>query len=120
VAQSHLLRALVSVKLIYPFRLRLKSVKLNVVSCHLNFLIVWLLFCVAALLSPGRAGGMADPTNPLPSSATSVSFSFLTSEDIRRISVKQIVNPQLFDHLNRPDAGGLYDPALGPSGRGDM
>jgi len=58
--------------------------------------------------------------HPLPSTVTGVSFSFLTSQDIRRISVKQIVNPVLLDDLNRPNIGGLYDPALGPSDRSDM
>ncbi|KAK7470427.1 hypothetical protein VKT23_001853 [Stygiomarasmius scandens] len=56
----------------------------------------------------------------LPSTVTGISFSFLTTEDIRRISVKQIVNPVLLDDLNRPNAGGLYDPALGPSDRSDI
>jgi hypothetical protein len=56
----------------------------------------------------------------LPSSIASVSFSFLTTSDIRRISVKQIVNPVLLDDLNRPNIGGLYDPALGPSDKHDL
>jgi len=56
----------------------------------------------------------------LPSTVSGISFSFLTTEEIRRISVKQIVNPVLLDDLNRPNAGGLYDPALGPSDRSDM
>lgn len=56
----------------------------------------------------------------LPSTVAGVSFSFLTSQDIRRISVKQIVNPVLLDDLNRPNIGGLYDPSLGPSDRSDM
>jgi len=56
----------------------------------------------------------------IPSTVQSVSFSFLTTEDIRRISVKQIVNPTLLDDLNRPNLGGLYDPALGPSDRNDL
>ncbi|KAF8165499.1 hypothetical protein B0H34DRAFT_743123 [Crassisporium funariophilum] len=56
----------------------------------------------------------------LPSTVTGVSFSFLTSNDVRRISVKQIVNPVLLDDLNRPNIGGLYDPALGPSDRSDI
>jgi DNA-directed RNA polymerase beta' subunit len=56
----------------------------------------------------------------LPSFINKVSFSFLTSDDIRRISVKQIVNPVLLDDVNRPNAGGLYDPALGPSSSNDM
>ncbi|EMD40913.1 hypothetical protein CERSUDRAFT_131304 [Gelatoporia subvermispora B] len=55
-----------------------------------------------------------------PSTVASVSFSFLTAEDVRRISVKQIVNPILLDDLNRPNIGGLYDPALGPSDKQDI
>ncbi|KAF8631582.1 hypothetical protein AX15_002332 [Amanita polypyramis BW_CC] len=58
--------------------------------------------------------------HPIPSVVTSISFSFLTSKDIRRISVKQIVNPALLDDLNRPNIGGLYDPALGPSDPKDI
>lgn len=56
----------------------------------------------------------------MPSAVSSISFSFLSTEDIRRISVKQILNPVLLDDLNRPNVGGLYDPALGPSDRHDM
>ncbi|EFI27675.1 RNA polymerase I largest subunit [Coprinopsis cinerea okayama7 len=56
----------------------------------------------------------------IPSTVTGVSFSFLTAQDIRRISVKQIVNPVLLDDLNRPNIGGLYDPALGPHDRSDI
>lgn len=56
----------------------------------------------------------------IPSTVSSISFSFLTTEDVRRISVKQIVNPILLDDLNRPNVGGLYDPALGPSDKQDM
>lgn len=59
-------------------------------------------------------------SRPIPSTVSSISFSFLTSEDIRRISVKQIVNPTLLDDLNRPNIGGLYDPALGPAAKTDM
>lgn len=55
-----------------------------------------------------------DIARPVSSSVASVSFSFLTSDDIRRISVKQIINPVLLDNLNHPNVGGLYDPALGP------
>lgn len=58
--------------------------------------------------------------NPIPSVVSSISFSFLTTQDIRRISVKQIVNPVLLDDLNRPNVGGLYDPALGPCDRKDL
>ncbi|KAG5648886.1 hypothetical protein DXG03_000235 [Asterophora parasitica] len=59
-------------------------------------------------------------SHSLPSTVTGISFSFLSTEDIRRISVKQIVNPVLLDDLNRPNIGGLYDPALGPSDRSDI
>ncbi|KZT29285.1 beta and beta-prime subunits of DNA dependent RNA-polymerase [Neolentinus lepideus HHB14362 ss-1] len=59
-------------------------------------------------------------SNSIPSTVTSISFSFLTTEEIRRISVKQIVNPVLLDDLNRPNIGGLYDPALGPSDKQDI
>ena len=58
--------------------------------------------------------------HPVPSTVTSISFSFFTTEDVRRISVKQITNPVLLDDLNRPNVGGLYDPSLGPAGRQDM
>ncbi|KIY73811.1 beta and beta-prime subunits of DNA dependent RNA-polymerase [Cylindrobasidium torrendii FP15055 ss-10] len=59
-------------------------------------------------------------SHSLPSTVTGISFTFLTTEDIRRISVKQIVNPNLLDDLNRPNVGGLYDPVLGPSGKQDI
>lgn len=63
---------------------------------------------------------MANPAHPVPTEISSISFGFLTSEQVRRISVKQITNPVLFDALNNPTANGLYDPALGPTQRGDM
>lgn len=58
--------------------------------------------------------------NPINSEITSISFSYLTSEDVRRISVKQVVNPVIFDNLNQPTTGGMYDPVFGPLGKGDM
>ncbi len=57
---------------------------------------------------------------PVPSVVQSVSFSVLTADDVRRISVKQITNSVLLDDLNRPNVGGLYDPALGPVYKQDM
>ncbi|KAI9310913.1 hypothetical protein BX666DRAFT_2032405 [Dichotomocladium elegans] len=51
---------------------------------------------------------------PIGSEIDSVSFSFYEPQEIRNISVKQIVNPVLFDALGHPTKGGLYDPALGP------
>lgn len=53
----------------------------------------------------------------LPSEVASVSFSPLSSADIRRLSVLHIVNPQLFDSLNQPNPQGLYDERLGPFNR---
>ncbi|KAB5591960.1 DNA-directed RNA polymerase [Ceratobasidium theobromae] len=67
----------------------------------------------------GSCYGM-DVGHPIVSHVKSISFSFLSSQDVRRISVKQVVNPVLLDDLNRPNIGGLYDPALGPSERGDV
>ena len=61
-----------------------------------------------------------DIARPVSSTVASISFSFLTTEEIRRISVKQIVNPVLLDDLNRPNPGGLYDAVLGPSDQKDM
>ncbi|KAI8888789.1 beta and beta-prime subunits of DNA dependent RNA-polymerase [Backusella circina FSU 941] len=51
---------------------------------------------------------------PIGTEVSSVSFSFYEPSEIRKISVKQIVNPVLFDTLGHPTKGGLYDPALGP------
>ncbi|KAI9488674.1 hypothetical protein BDB00DRAFT_877143 [Zychaea mexicana] len=51
---------------------------------------------------------------PIGSEINSVSFSFYQPHEIKKISVKQIVNPVLFDALGHPTKGGLYDPALGP------
>ena len=59
-------------------------------------------------------------SHSFPATVSSISFSFLTTEEVRRISVKQITNPTLLDELNRPTVGGLYDPALGPSDKQDM
>jgi DNA-directed RNA polymerase I subunit RPA1 len=61
-----------------------------------------------------------DITHPLPTQVTSLAFSFLSSEDIRRISVERITNPLLLDNLNLPTKNGLYDPKLGPMGKADM
>ncbi|KAI8987844.1 hypothetical protein BDF20DRAFT_814125 [Mycotypha africana] len=51
---------------------------------------------------------------PIGTEVDSVSFSLYEPNEIRKISVKQIVNPVLFDTLGHPTKGGLYDPALGP------
>jgi len=51
---------------------------------------------------------------PIGTEITSVNFGFYNVEDIEAISVKQIVNPTVFDNLGHPTRGGLYDLALGP------
>ena len=51
---------------------------------------------------------------------TAVSFAFFTTEEIHKLSVKRITSPVLFDTLNHPTKGGLYDPALGPLDRNSL
>lgn len=55
-----------------------------------------------------------DITRAITSHVKSASFSFLTAEEVRSISVRQVVNPVLLDNANAPTEGGLYDPAFGP------
>ncbi|GFH25207.1 DNA-directed RNA polymerase subunit, partial [Haematococcus lacustris] len=43
-----------------------------------------------------------------------VGFSFYSDEEVRKLSVKRIIQPVIFDNLRNPVPGGLYDPALGP------
>lgn len=52
-------------------------------------------------------------SQPVPSAIGSVDFGFLTSSEIRSLSVKRIQNPTTFDTLLHPTPEGLYDPALG-------
>jgi len=55
-------------------------------------------------------------SQPVSSAIGSVDFSFLSSAEIRTLSVKKIQNPITFDTLLNPVPGGLYDPALGAWG----
>mgnify|MGYP001762306731 FL=1 len=55
-----------------------------------------------------------DVTRAITSHVKGASFSFLTAEEVRSISVRQVVNPVLLDNANAPTEGGLYDPAFGP------
>lgn len=57
---------------------------------------------------------------PIAGCITAASFSFLSADEIRAISVKAISNPLLFDSTNLPTEGGLYDPVLGPLDRASM
>ena len=51
---------------------------------------------------------------------TAVTFASYTTEEIQQLSVKRITSPILFDQLNHPNKGGLYDPALGPLDRSSL
>ncbi|CAI2197020.1 9708_t:CDS:2, partial [Funneliformis geosporum] len=53
-------------------------------------------------------------THPLGNEVSKASFSCYTSEEIKKLSVKEIVDPIIFDAVGIPNEGGLYDPALGP------
>ena len=55
-------------------------------------------------------------SQPVASSIESVDLGFLSSEEIKALSVKQIQNPTTFDTLLHPVLGGLYDAALGAWG----
>ena len=46
---------------------------------------------------------------------TSIRYSFYLPAELRQLSVKRITNVTQRDALSRPMAGGLYDPALGPT-----
>lgn len=59
------------------------------------------------------AYNIMNTSQPIASSIGSVDFGFLTSEDIRALSVKKIQIPTTFDSLLHPIPGGLYDGALG-------
>ena len=53
-------------------------------------------------------------STPIGTEIVSVDFGFYSAKDVENISVKQIVNPTVFDNLGHPTNGGLYDEALGP------
>ena len=55
-------------------------------------------------------------SQPVASYIGSVDFGFLTSKDIKTLSVKKIQNGDTFDTLLQPSPGGLYDLALGAYG----
>ncbi|KYR02194.1 RNA polymerase I [Tieghemostelium lacteum] len=55
-------------------------------------------------------------TNIIKNEVSNVSFQFYTSNDIRKLSVKQIIETEAFDSLGSSILGGLHDPSLGPIG----
>lgn len=52
-------------------------------------------------------------SQPIASHIGSVEFGLLSSEEIKALSVKRIVNSTTFDSLLHPVPGGLYDSKLG-------
>lgn len=54
-----------------------------------------------------------DISKPVGSEIVSVDFGVLSSDEVRKLSAKQITNPTVFDNLGHPISGGLYDLALG-------
>lgn len=54
-----------------------------------------------------------DIAKPVGSQITSVDFGVLSTDEIRRLSAKQITNPVVFDNLGHTVNNGLYDLALG-------
>ena len=55
-------------------------------------------------------------SKPVASSLRRVDFGFLSSEEIKLLSVKRIQCSTTFDNLLHPVPGGLYDPSLGAWG----
>ncbi|ORY77786.1 DNA-directed RNA polymerase I subunit RPA1 [Protomyces lactucae-debilis] len=55
---------------------------------------------------------------PSATSVQSVSFGTFTEEDVHKLSVIQVTTEKIFDNLQHPTHGGLYDPAMGPLMRG--
>lgn len=54
------------------------------------------------------------PDEAASESVESIQFSFYSSAEARKISIKEITKPELLDTKDSPIQGGLYDPALGP------
>ncbi|XP_047128509.1 DNA-directed RNA polymerase I subunit RPA1 isoform X1 [Hydra vulgaris] len=50
----------------------------------------------------------------------SVYFTAHNAEEIRKLAIKKIDNPETFDLLRHPNKGGLYDLALGPNEKDDI
>ena len=61
-----------------------------------------------------------DPRFAPSSRLSSVDFLTYSGEEVRRISCKNITNPNTFDSLLHPNTGGLYDPSLGPCDKLDL
>lgn len=49
-----------------------------------------------------------------------INFQYFSHEEVSKLSVKEITNPQALDRLLNPVANGLYDLALGPLDKNDI
>ena len=65
-------------------------------------------------MTHGYTTAKMDIAHSIHSEISGLSFSFLTSDDIKAMSVKKVDNSMLLDNLGLPTKGGLYDPKLGP------
>ncbi|CAH9125930.1 unnamed protein product [Cuscuta epithymum] len=57
---------------------------------------------------------MSQVTEAASEAVSAVKFSFMTAEEVRRLSLVKVTNPVLIDLVGNPTPGGLYDPAMGP------
>lgn len=57
---------------------------------------------------------------PVNAQVASISFGNYTTEEIRQLSVKEIIEPALFDATGSPVPSGPHDPALGPLTKNDQ
>lgn len=53
------------------------------------------------------------PTQLLAHTVGALGFGWYTDEEIIKLSVKRITQSQVYDNLQQPIRGGLYDPAFG-------
>ena len=68
-----------------------------------QLLILWCIF----------VAGEMDPDRVIVDRLSQMGFRAYSQAEILKLSVKEVTNPQLFDNLQLPTIGGLYDPALG-------
>ena len=86
------------------FKLNLTTSRIIFARAH-HFFISLIKVCVLPMEDSDLVSG---------NGITSVSFSFFTTDQQKKLSVKQISRGVTFDRLGRAQRDGLYDPALGP------
>lgn len=60
-----------------------------------------------------KTGHRFDILHPKHLNPENVTFSMFTAEEIKKLSVVEILTPLMFDTLGNPVPGGLYDKRLG-------